>query len=200
MFNLGWLGNIPETQTPIARLSHFRERAKSSSIQPEQEPPEQSSEGDDMDRNSALTEELAQTFVTALIFEDIAEAIETPQDRTHYLPTIVPPAHVIQPVGVNPPPLRIRATREETIAATTDTTKLITNAIKLDGSLKGKVPEAFDGDRTKTQKFLNMFSLFWMNNEDNSHMKIPYKRCTYFLGLFDGNKVDDWVQDQTAIL
>jgi hypothetical protein len=146
MFNLGWLGNIPETQTPIARLSHFRERAESSSTQPEQEPPKQSSEGDDMDRNPALTEELAQTFVATPVFEDIAEAIETPQDRAHYLPTIVPPAHVIQPIGVNPPPLRIRATREETIAATTDTTKLITNAIKLDGSLKGKVPEAFDGD------------------------------------------------------
>jgi hypothetical protein len=39
-----------------------------------------------------------------------------------------------------------------------------------------------------------------MNNKDNLHMKIPYKRCTYFLVLFDGNKVDDWVQDQTAIL
>jgi hypothetical protein len=105
MFNLGWLGNILETQTPIARLSHFRERAESSSTQPEQEPPEQSSEGDNMDRNPALTEELAQTFVTAPVFEDITEAIETPQDRTHYLPTIVPPAHVIQPVRVNPPPL-----------------------------------------------------------------------------------------------
>jgi hypothetical protein len=39
-----------------------------------------------------------------------------------------------------------------------------------------------------------------MNNEENSHMKTPYKRCTYFLGLFDGNKVEDWVQDQTVIL
>jgi hypothetical protein len=195
MFNLGWLGNIPETQTPIAGLSHFRERAESSSTQPEQEPPEQSSEGDNMDRNPTLTKELAQTFVAAPVFEDIAEAIETPQDRAHYLPTIVPPAHIIQPVGVNPPPLQIRAIREGTIAATTDTTKLITNAIKLDRSLKGKVLEAFDGDCTKMQKFLNVFSLFWMNNEDNSHMKIPYKRCTYFLGLFDGNKVDDWVQD-----
>jgi hypothetical protein len=153
-----------------------------------------------MDRNPTLTEELAQTFIATPVFEDIAEAIETPQDRAHYLPTIVPPPHVIQPIGVNPPPLRIRATREESIAATTNTTKLITNTIKLDGSLKGKIPEAFNGDRTKTQKFLNMFSLFWMNNEDNSHMKIPYKRCTYFLGLFDGNKVDDWVQDQTTIL
>jgi hypothetical protein len=153
-----------------------------------------------MDRNPTLTEELAQTFVAAPVFEDIAEAIETLQDRAHYLLTIVLSPHIIQPVGVNPLPLRIRATKEETIAATTDTTKLITNAIKLDGSLKGKVPEAFNGDRTKTQKFLNVFSLFWMNNKDNSHMKIPYKRCTYFLGLFDGNKVNDWVQDQTAIL
>jgi hypothetical protein len=50
------------------------------------------------------------------------------------------------------------------------------------------------------QKFLNAFSLFWMNNEDNLHIKTPYKRCTYFLGLFDGNKVKDWVQDQTTIL
>jgi hypothetical protein len=50
------------------------------------------------------------------------------------------------------------------------------------------------------QKFLNVFSLFWMNNEENLHMKTPYKRCTYFLGLFDRNKVEDWVQDQTAIL
>jgi hypothetical protein len=105
MFNLGWLGNIPETQTPIARLSQFRERAESSSTQAEQEHPEQSSERDDMDRNPALTEELAQTFITTLIFKDIAEAIETPQDRAHYLLTIVPPAHVIQPIGVNPPPL-----------------------------------------------------------------------------------------------
>jgi hypothetical protein len=50
------------------------------------------------------------------------------------------------PVGVNPAPLHIRATREETIAATMDTTKLITNAIKIDESLKGKVPDAFDRD------------------------------------------------------
>jgi hypothetical protein len=39
-----------------------------------------------------------------------------------------------------------------------------------------------------------------MNNEENSHMKTPYKRCTYFLGLFDRNKVEDWVQDQITIL
>ena len=47
---------------------------------------------------------------------------------------------------------------------------------------------------------MNSFDLFWMNNEDNSHMKNPYKRCTYFLGLFEGPKVEDWVVDQTDIL
>jgi hypothetical protein len=78
MFNLGWLGNILETQTPIAALSQFRERAESSCTQPEQEPPKQSSKGDDIDRNPTLTEELAQTFVAVPVFEDIAEAIETP--------------------------------------------------------------------------------------------------------------------------
>jgi hypothetical protein len=146
-----------------------------------------------------LTKALAETFTSAPVFADIAEEIETPQDRAYYLSTIVPTPHIIQPVGVNPPvgmnpaPLRIRAAREETIAATMDMTKLITNTIKINGSLKGKVPEAFNGDRTKTQKFLNTFSLFWMNNKENSHMKTPYKRCTYFLGLFDGNKVEDWV-------
>jgi hypothetical protein len=171
-----------------------------------------------MDWNPVLTKELAETFTSAPVFTDIAKAIETLQDRAHYLPTIVPPLHVIQPVGVNPPvrvnppigvnppvevnplPLRIWATREETITATMDMTKLITNAIKIDGSLKSKVPDTFNRDQTKTQKFLNTFSLFWMNNEENSHMKTLYKRCTYFLGLFNRSKVEDWVQDQTAIL
>jgi hypothetical protein len=110
------------------------------------------SEEDNMNQNPVLTEALAETFTSAPVFADIAEEIETPQDWAHYLPTIVPAPHIIQPVRVNPPvgmnpvPLRIRVTREETIAVTTDMTKLITNAIKIDGSLKGKVPEAFDRD------------------------------------------------------
>ncbi len=39
-----------------------------------------------------------------------------------------------------------------------------------------------------------------MNNKDNSHMKNPYKCCTYFLGLFKGEKVKDWVEDQATQL
>jgi hypothetical protein len=81
-----------------------------------------------------------------------------------------------------------------------DVNKLVNNALKIDGILKGKVPETINGDRTRTQKFMNAFDLFWMNNEDNSHMKNPYKRCTYFLGLLEGTKVDNWVVKQTNSL
>jgi hypothetical protein len=183
-------------------LVEYRECTGSVSSQSEQGPvrdPE--SEEDTMDQNPVLTKALAEEFTNTPVFVDIAEEIKTPQDRAHYLPMVVLTLRILQPMGVNPPiganpvPLRVRATREETITATIDPTKLITNAIKIDGSLKGKVPDSFNGDRTKMQKFLNTFSLFWMNNEENSHMKTPYKRCTYFLELFDGTKVEDWVQD-----
>jgi hypothetical protein len=201
--NLGWIGNIIETQTPTS-LIQFRERAESGSTRSKQheESREEEPEGEDpMDKNPEQTERLAQTFMENPVFQDIAEAIDEPQDRAHYLPTTLPTVlPSMRPVGLNPPPLKVRSAQEPTIGATTNTTKLITNAIKLDGNLKGKVPDSFDGDRTKTTKFINAFSLFQMNNEDNSHMKNPYKRCTYFLGLFNGNKVDDWVEEQTNIL
>ena len=66
-------------------------------------------------------------------------------------------------------------------AATADAAKLIANSIKVDGQLKGQVPDTFDGDRTKTQKFINSFDLFWMTNKDSSAMKVAYKQCIFFL-------------------
>ena len=78
-----------------------------------------------------------------------------------------------------------------TVAA--DVAKLISNSIKVDGQLKERVPDTFDGDCTKTQKFMNGFNLFWMTNEDSSAMKVAYRWCTFFLGLLQGPKVDDWV-------
>ena len=44
------------------------------------------------------------------------------------------------------------------------------------------------------------FKLFWMNNEENSHMKNPYKRSTYFLSLCTGEQVEDWVIQQVREL
>ena len=72
--------------------------------------------------------------------------------------------------------------------------------IKIDGGLKGRAPEPFNGDCTKAKQFLVEFELFWMNNEENLHMKNPYKRSTYFLSLCAGEQVEDWVIQQVREL
>jgi len=207
-YHLGWKGRQSSATTPIpASRPSFttpRERAKSASTQPQEET--QKPEGDDdfIDTNPAQTAALASHFADQPIFEDIAEAIEEGQDRRHYLPATLPSATGLRPIAINP--IRVRstttggATTAATVAATHDPTRLITNAIKIDGQLKGRVPDTFDGDRTKTQTFMNAFDLFWMTNEDNAAMKSPYRRCTFFLGLLQGPKVEDWVVEQAKDL
>jgi hypothetical protein len=203
-YGLGWLTKpMDEARTPTD-LPSIRDRAESSSTQPEEPRNEDDPEEDPMDKNPEQTEALAEHLVGRSTVHGIAEELDPSEDRAHYLPTFVPPRSFAPPVSVNPIRVRSSRTALETtsIGATSavDVGKLVNNAIKVDGSLKGKVPESFDGDRTKTQKFMNAFDLFWMNNEENSHMKNPYKRCTYFLGLMDGPKVEDWVVNQTEAL
>ena len=68
--NLGWLGNIIETQTPTS-LIQFRERAESGSTCSEQheESREEEPDGEDpMDKNPEQTERLAQTFTENPVF------------------------------------------------------------------------------------------------------------------------------------
>jgi hypothetical protein len=154
-----------------------------------------------MDKNPAQTEALAEAFLQPTLLADIAEEIDHSQPREHYMPLSLPSAASLRPVSFNP--IRARATQvgdDETIAATQGAAQLITNAIKIDGQLKGKVPADFDGDRTKTQTFMNAFDLFWMSNDKSSTMKTPYKCCTYFLGLINGPKVEDWINDQVIAL
>ena len=118
-----------------------------------------------MDNNPKQTEHLAATF------EDIAKEIDASQDQTYYMLTIILPIRLI---GINPL-IKTHAIYKETIGATTSATKLITNAIKINGNLKEKVSKLFNGNCTKMIKFINVFFLFYMNNEDNSHIKIPNK-------------------------
>jgi hypothetical protein len=204
-YHLGWKGRRAEATTPRPSVGPSfmvpRVRAESASTQPQEEA--QISPGDDnpIDTNPAQTEMLASHFTDQPIFEDIAKAIEGTQDRSHYLPATLPSAAGLRPTSINPVRVRSTATTEPTtIAATTDSTRLITNAIKIDGQLKGRVPDTFDGDRTKTQTFMNAFDLFWMTNEDNAAMKLPYRCCTFFLGLLQGPKVEDWVVEQAKEL
>ena len=47
---------------------------------------------------------------------------------------------------------------------------------------------------------MSNFNIFWITNKDNNVMKIPYKHCTFFLGLLQGPLVDNWVHNQAIIL
>ena len=47
---------------------------------------------------------------------------------------------------------------------------------------------------------MNTFDLFWMTNEDSSVMKTAYRWSTFFLGLLQGPKVNNWVLTQAAAL
>ena len=204
VYNLGWLGRIVESLTPQAvgpSFTSYRERAESASTHPQQPSPSRDNDDDEnpIDTQPEETEGISQHLLQQSLLEGIAEEIEPSQPRAHYMPTVVPSAQGLAPVRINP--IRARATNpSENISATQGASQLITNAIKIDGQLKGKVPETFDGDRTKAETFMNSFDLFWMTNDENSVMKIPYKRCTYFLGLLGGPKIDDWAFDQTKLL
>ena len=103
-------------------------------------------EDDDfIDTNPAQTEELAKEFDNQLIFRDIAEEIDPPQDRTHYLPTTLASGARLNPVLINPgpPPIRIRSatgggpTTTAPATLTADVAKVIANSLKVDGQLKG---------------------------------------------------------------
>ena len=203
-YGLGWDEEEAPTPRPGPSFSEARGRAESGSTQPAEEPRDVSEDEDPVDRDPELTAALAASLDQP-IFKDIAEAIDPPQDRTHYLPTSVPPPIYIRPTPLNP--ILARSTRtggaapSDPIGTThPDASQIITNALKVDGQLKGRVPDVFDGDRSKAQTFMNAFNLFWMTNDESNVMKTAFKRCTYFLGLLIGPKVEDWVNDQAEIL
>ena len=148
--SLGWIGNQLEIATPTA-LSQYRERAESTSTQGEQISPKKESPVDDdgIDVNPFQTELLAQAFTENPVFHDIAESVDPAQSREHYLPTTIPWTERLKPTHVNPQPIHACATTSgETIAATTEATKLITNAIKIDGVGVHAVPVPHGPDRS----------------------------------------------------
>ena len=207
--DLGWLGKGSKHPTLMPRGSFTtpRDRAESASTQNQEVPVVPVEDDDFVDTNPAQSEALAQEFDNQPMFGDIAEAIDPPQDRTHYLPTTLGSGAGLNPVAVNPIRACFTTTRRpaapvapDVATAAANAAKLISNSIKVDGQLKGQVLDTFDGDCIKTQKFMNGFNLFWMTNEDSLAMKVAYRWCTFFLGLLQGPKVDDRVLDQAVKL
>ena len=184
-YGFRWIGRIPEVVIPKpgGSFTEARVHIESSSTQDQGKPAGPPKDDDFVDTNPAQTEELAKKFDNQPIFGNIAEEIDPPQDRTHYLPITLASGVRLNPVSINPgpPPIRVRftTTRGPTTATpatlTADAAKVIANFLKVDGQLKGWVPDTFDGDCTKTWNFMNTFDLFWMTNEDSSVMKTAYR-------------------------
>ena len=60
--------------------------------------------------------------------------------------------------------------------------------------LKGNPPDRFDGDRERTMCFLTQFRRFMLMNNDATIARDPIKKCSYFLSLMGGSKVNSWAE------
>jgi hypothetical protein len=56
--------------------------------------------------------------------------------------------------------------------------------------LEGVTPTKFNGDRSKTLSFLAEFRRFMNMNRDADIARDPYKKCNYFLSLFEGSDTE----------
>ena len=58
--------------------------------------------------------------------------------------------------------------------------------------MKGRPPEVFTGDRTKSEAFLEEFAIYRLANQNSSVMKTPLERVALALTYITGPHVRDW--------
>ena len=65
------------------------------------------------------------------------------------------------------------------------------------GALTGQPPAIFRGDRAQTMKFMQQFTLWKRLNSNKTVMRIAGQRVALALTLMEGERVDNWVMQQT---
>ena len=68
------------------------------------------------------------------------------------------------------------------------------------GSLKGKAPEVFSGDRTKSKAFLTGLKIYFTLNRNKPDVKNVYSRTLIVLSYIQGPQVINWVETQIEAL
>jgi len=58
--------------------------------------------------------------------------------------------------------------------------------------LEGNPPDRFNGDRSRTRRFLTQFRQFMFMNDGATIAQNDIKKCTYFLSLLEGPQVEGW--------
>ena len=66
------------------------------------------------------------------------------------------------------------------------------------GSLKGKAPEIFNGERTKSKSFLSDLNIYFTLNRNKPDVKNCYSRTLIALSFIKGPTVINWVETQFA--
>lgn|SRR6266702_271159 len=61
------------------------------------------------------------------------------------------------------------------------------------GKLVGDPPTIYDGDRKKTQTFVNQWDVYWGVNSDNALIMNPYQQAMLFLTYMKGTNVNKYV-------
>jgi hypothetical protein len=61
-------------------------------------------------------------------------------------------------------------------------------------SLVGKEPTVFDGNRSKSEAFIQEFELYMNVNIEAHVIENPYRRLFLALSYMKGPKIDDWVR------
>jgi hypothetical protein len=74
------------------------------------------------------------------------------------------------------------------------------NSTAMEGSLKGRAPKPFTGEQPKALEFLSDFNTYWICNNNNVSMKVPYHRVAICLGFLEGDKDRKWKDDQARQL
>jgi len=70
----------------------------------------------------------------------------------------------------------------------------------MEGGLKGHAPKPFAGERPRALDFLSDFNTYWISNDNNVSMKVPYQQVALCLGFLEGNKVRKWKDNQLRTL
>jgi Retrotransposon gag protein len=68
------------------------------------------------------------------------------------------------------------------------------------GSLAGRQPTTFEGDRDKSEAFMDKWNLYYLNNRFHVTMATPYQRVTQCLTHISGPKVTNWKKTQVEWL
>jgi Retrotransposon gag protein len=64
------------------------------------------------------------------------------------------------------------------------------------GSLRGKAPEVFNGDRTKSKNFISDLRIYFQINRNHKDVKNAYSRTLLALSFIKGPNVVNWVDQE----